>query len=296
MKRPLPVIAAALLAVALVLLVLAWREIGSLREEVAALKKGQAAAKPPSSSRFGPATSKTEVAASSKPKAADKSRVEPAEEKDKDSMSGMAALVGAGKGQIEKRRKARVALLTQRLKLRPEQTAALEKHAETYSEKVKAAFERMGKDAARPPDLGILMDWTSGRFDLPIKDLLDTEQAKLFSDFDAEDRSNRIENLVNAELAELHGQGTIQLSPEQKDKVFEALTGILAAEDAMGDAYFADDAGFSARIDESLARRREALKSIFDASQLQDYVRVLEEDRALIKGTFPSSHEAAKGK
>jgi hypothetical protein len=296
MKRQLPVIAAALLAVALVLLVLAWREIGSLREEIVELKKGQAAAKPPPSSRFGPAASKTEVAASSKPKTADKTEAEPAEEKDKDSMSGMAALVGAGKGQIEKRRKARVALLTQRLKLRPEQVAALEKHAESYSEKVKAAFERMGKDAARPPDLGILMDWTSGRFDLPIKDLLDTEQAKLFSDFDAEDRSNRIENLVNAELAELHGQGTIQLSPEQKDKVFEALTGILAAEDAMGDAYFADDAGFSARIDESLARRREALKSIFDASQLQDYVRVLEEDRALIKGTFPSSHEAAKGK
>jgi hypothetical protein len=173
---------------------------------------------------------------------------------------------------------------------------ALEKPVEEYSERVKAAFERMGKDAARPPDFGILMDWTSGRFDLPVKDLLDADQAKLFKDFDAEDRSNRIENLVNAELAELHGQGTIQLSAEQKDKVFAALTGILAAEDEMGDAYFADDAGFNARIDESLARRREALKSIFDASQLEAYERVLEEDRATIKKTFPSSHEAAQGK
>jgi hypothetical protein len=84
------------------------------------------------------------------------------------------------------------------------------------------------------------------------------------------------------------------LNPGQKDKVFEALTGILSAEDALGDNYYTDDTQFPARIDASLARRREALQSILDASQLENYDRVLQEDRASVLKSFPPSTEAPR--
>jgi hypothetical protein len=289
MKRALPAVAGLLLAVSLLLLTLAWREIGTLRDEVAELRKEREVRK------LQAFPAKDAVVTKFR-NSSNEAKKDPPEDKDarkdKDSSSGLDLLMGAGKSQIEKRKGARIALLTQRLNLRPDQLKGLEKHASEYSEKVAAAFERMNNNTARPPDMGVLSDWMSGRFDLPVKDLLDAEQTKQFAKFDAEDRANRIENLVNMELTELHGQGSIQLSSEQKDKLFEALTGILSAEDAMGDAYYTDDAGFSARLDASLARRREALQAILDASQLENYDRVLAEDRATIMKTFPPSEES----
>jgi hypothetical protein len=289
MNRALPAVAGLLLAVTVVLLFLAWREIGDLREEVAQLRNEREARKmQPFSVR------EAALAGTGSKKSPDKKPEDSAGDKEdeKEGASGMELLLGAGKAQLAKRQGARLSLLTQRLNLRPEQLKTLEKRAEKYSEEVAATFKRMENEKARPPDLGVLIDWTSGRFNVPVKDLLDTEQAKLFSGFDAEDRANRIENLVNMELSELHGQGTINLTPEQKDKAFEALTAITTTEDAMGDAYYFDDAGYAGRIEDSLARRREALKAIFDATQLENYDRVLQEDRETIFKTFPPSQSS----
>jgi hypothetical protein len=287
MKRLLPAVAVLLLAGTVTLLILLWREVDGLRAEVAELKKDRGSQR---SRLTMPAGESGSAKKSPGPEKAAAPRTSKEEEK---SAAGVAEfLMGGGKDQIEKRSAGRLALLKQRLNLRPEQLVALEKHIAAHNACVAATFDHLNDNTGRPPDMGVFIDWVSGRFDLPVKSLLDADQAKLFEGFEAEDRANRIENMVNMELVELHGDGAVQLTSEQKDKVFAALTGILTEEDDRGAAYFADDGRFSARIDESLARRREALQSILDASQMESYIRVLDGDRASVKEMFPSRVEA----
>ncbi len=290
MKRILPSAAVLLLAATVVLLIVLWREVDTLRAEVAELKKDRGA----QSTRFSMPSGES---GSPKKSVAQEKVTPPGMGNGEEKKEGVAEfLMGGGKEQIGKRSAGRLALLKQRLKLRPEQLAALEKHVAEHNARVAATFDHLNDNTGRPPDMGVFIDWVSGRFDLPVKELLDADQAKLFEGFEAEDRANRIENLVNLELVELHGEGTVQLTSEQKDKAFAALTGILADEDDRGAAYFADDGKFSARVDESLARRRDALQAILDASQMESYNGVLDGDRASVKEMFPSAVETKKGK
>src|SRR5262245_38903595 len=93
------------------------------------------------------------------------------------------------------------------------------------------------------------------------------------------ERASRVEGTVNMELLELQSQGSLHLTPEQKDQVFNALSGIVADEDAFGAAYFVDDGRFMNRIDDSLARRRAALAAVLDESMMQSYDKMLAQDR-----------------
>ena len=276
MKRSLPVVLAILLIAAMIMLVLAWREIGSLREELAIIKKERATfatpanAKPPSAPK--PVVSAKEPVVVAEP--------------DKKPEGGVDLLMGAGKEEVRRRSDARLALLRDRLKLSPAQMAALEKAAATRIDSVLAAFERMKNNTARPPDFGVVMDWTAGRVELPVAELLDADQAALFADFDHGERASRIENLVGIEMMEINSQGALNLTPEQKDQVFARLSEINTSEEALGAAYYTDDAAFNARIAESLRLRREALAPILDAAQAAQYERMLEDDRVLIEKTF----------
>jgi hypothetical protein len=280
MKRLPPAAVGLLLTVAVALLIFAWREVGALQEEMTSLKKEREGRSPPPDGLTDRPRKISGVL--HKRKSANE------DEDDEDSRNRMELLKGAGKEQIERRSSTRLALLKQRLHLRPDQMAILENHAAEHNARLAATFERLKNKTAQPPDMGLFIDWISGRFDLPVKDLLDPEQAKLFTGFDAEDRSNRIETLVNMEITELQNESAIPMSREQKDKAYAALTRILTAEDDLGDAYFTDDGQFNARVDASLIRRSEALRGILDATQMEDYVRVLEEQRVSVTDWFPS--------
>jgi hypothetical protein len=48
------------------------------------------------------------------------------------------------------------------------------------------------------------------------------------------------------------------------------------------------------RIDESLRRRREAMESILDASQLENYDRMLATDRTLIENMFAAPEDGGR--
>lgn len=288
MKRLLPAILVVLLLVAALMLIHAWRKLSELEGEVAQLRAEHPKPLPKQSSRKAVAaadTPGTTTGVAQQP-------AEPAQEKDhKNAANDM--LMGAGAKEIASRSAARLTLLRDRLKLRPEQMAELEKAAAARSAALLAAFERIRNNKARPPDMGLFMDWSLGRFDLPVKPLLDAEQVEQFAGLEAAQRTSRIEGLVNIEMLELQGQPALHLTPEQKDQVFAALSGVNAAEDALGEAYYADDGRFADRIDDSLNRRREALQSVLDAAQWQSYGAVLDEDRALIMRMF-GGDKAAK--
>jgi hypothetical protein len=188
-------------------------------------------------------------------------------------------LMGAGREEVLARSDARIALLRDRFKLAPQQEAALRTAAAARNEQLLAAFERIRAGKATPPDLGLLMDWMLGNFPLPVDDLLEAGQADAYAEFAATERTSRIESMASMELMEMQSQGALHLTTEQKDKAFAALSSIIADEDAMGAAYYADDGRFMERIDQSLDRRREAIRAVLDAAQLEHYNRMLMEDR-----------------
>jgi hypothetical protein len=196
-------------------------------------------------------------------------------------------LMGAGPKEVAARTEARLQLLRDRLKLRQDQEEGLKKLGDAHNAAVLAAFERIRQGKGTPPDMGIMIDWSLGGTPLDMTPLLDAEQEELYTDFGAKEQAGRVEGMVNMELLELQSQGSLHLTPEQKDQVFAALTDIVAEEDAAGAAYYVDDGNFMERIDASLQRRREALQAVLDASQMQSYNRMLEEDRGLIVSMFP---------
>lgn len=289
MTRFLPAALAILLIVAVAMWYHSRRTIADLEREVAQLRakaekeaRGNAERKA-TGAKTTPTVAAAGTGAGEKAGAGDTSRDRM--EKSGEG-SGADLLMGAGKKEIAARSAARVKLLRERLKLRPDQEAALTKAAEGRDAAIAAAFERIRQNKGTPPDLGVMMDWMLGNSNLPVEGLLDAEQTATYAGMEEADRTSRIEGMVSMELLELQSQGGMHLTPEQKDQVFAALSGIVGKEDTLGTAYYEDDGNFMARIDESLAQRREALQGLLDADQAAAYERMLEEDRGQIVTLF----------
>ncbi|WP_035602193.1 hypothetical protein [Haloferula sp. BvORR071] len=101
-----------------------------------------------------------------------------------------------------------------------------------------------------------------------IAKLLTPEQASAFTQFTAEQRENRIEVATGREMTRL--QQELTLTPDQKDKVFQALNQVAAKEDESGGL------SITADVEEMKARRQsrlDALKPILTAEQYQAYER-----------------------
>jgi RNA polymerase sigma factor (sigma-70 family) len=196
-------------------------------------------------------------------------------------------LMGAGEKEVATRMTARLKLLRERLQLRPDQEPALQKASEACNAAVLAAFERIRQNKATPPDMGILSDWSLGTMPLSIEPLLDAGQAAAFRELENGDRTGRVEGMTNMELVEMQSQGALQLTPEQKDAAFATLSAIITEEDAAGPAYYADDGQFTARVQASIQRRREAMQPVLDAAQQAEYSRMLDEDFAQVLKLFP---------
>lgn len=277
MKRVLPIVLTVLLFATLAVLYHSLHKIAGLEDELADVRKSRKAParRAPQSAAIPAVPDSTALPA--KPAA---------EATEKKSDAGPDIFMGAGAKEIAARSTARLAFLQQRLRLRPDQAAALQKAAAAHDAALLAAFTRIRENKATPPDLGVIMDWTLGTDGLPVESLLDADQAAAFAEIAAAERTGRVEGTVNIELLEIQSLGTLNLTAEQKDAAFAALSGIVAAEDALGPAYYADDGQFMTRIDESLARRRDAMQSVLDATQLNSYRAMLDEDRGQIRDMF----------
>lgn len=157
----------------------------------------------------------------------------------------------------------RVAVLKNRLKLTPDQEA-----------KVRALFEEPSKSGASGTvsvngmDLGPIV--TSSRQGLGKEDeekiaaLLTADQQNEFTAFQDEQKENRLEIAKNGEMSQLQRQLT--LTPEQKDRAFDALGDVLAKEAEQGGDRFSregQDAAKQARLD--------ALRPILTPEQMAIY-------------------------
>lgn len=168
----------------------------------------------------------------------------------------------------------RVAALKTRLNLTPEQEAKvralLDKPAVTPVVSGDAtpmffASNGEGGQVAGRVDMAMLSEiFAKNDADAQIAGLLDAEQKEQFEKFQEEKRRNEIEVAFNREFAQLQEQLT--LTPEQKDRAYEALGGVMDQEAARPDQPLTQkvfDAAKQARID--------ALRPILTPEQLAAY-------------------------
>jgi hypothetical protein len=130
----------------------------------------------------------------------------------------------------------KMAALKARLNLSPDQEKAIQaimdkqaQLAESMAEKVMngASPDEMKKAAH---DQGV--DKDALNLDKQLQNILSPDQQAEYANMQADDKKNQIETMTNLELSSI--QGTVQLSDDQKDKVFTALmqTGPGATDDA----------------------------------------------------------------
>lgn len=104
--------------------------------------------------------------------------------------------------------------------------------------------------------------------DESIAKLLNPDQAAAYKDFSAEQQENRIEVATGREMTRL--QANLTLTPDQKDKVYQALNGIAAKEEEDGrQAMGLDPAEMKARQQ----ARLDALRPLLTPGQFQEYER-----------------------
>lgn len=100
--------------------------------------------------------------------------------------------------------------------------------------------------------------------DAKIAGLLTPEQQQAYDGFKQEQRENRIELATNNDLMNL--QRELTLTPEQKDKAFQALRDVAQNEDEMGGSIFDPQV-----IKSKMEARRNALRPILTPEQMKAY-------------------------
>ncbi len=226
-------------------------KVRALNQEIAQLKARLAA---------GPATSPGAAAAA--PRAEEGG--DDAEQKAKIREAMLAQRRTAMKQQVE----TRVARLTEKLGLSPEQATAATAWHETHQEKLLAAGIKSPPD---PRDYHLRMAY---RQDLPpeVQAALTPEQQAVWTKYDADNRADSVESITNGEMGFI--AGTLDLTRDQKDQVFPHLSQ-LYMEDTYADfANVVDVPSLSAQKDADNERRRQFYSTILDAKQMEKWESV----------------------
>lgn len=169
-------------------------------------------------------------------------------------------------GRRSRRLDERVATLKTRLNLDEQQVAKIR----AILEKGEAEDDFVGKmiageGGAALPDAADAAA-KRGATEAEIANLLTPEQSEAFGNFQKEQRENRIEVATSREMTRL--QQALTLTPEQKDKAFEALGQIAAREEQEhGNGPSFDPAVIKARKE----ARLEVLRPILTPQQLESY-------------------------
>jgi hypothetical protein len=190
------------------------------------------------------------------------------DEMDSAEMSGLREAMAKELGERKQRRiEERLSALKARLNLDDATAAKVKALLEAGDEEEDLLQKVAAGDELEPPQPGEEARKRAAT-EQAIAKLLTPEQAGAFAQFTAEQKENRIEVATGREMTRL--QQELTLTPDQKDKVFQALNGVAALEDDRGGL------SITADVEEMKARRQsrlEALKPILTPEQYQAYER-----------------------
>lgn len=161
----------------------------------------------------------------------------------------------------------RVAALKARLNLDDPQAAKVRALLESGDEEEDMVSKAIAGESTLPPQAG---EAAKKRTELEarIADLLKPDQAAAYGKFRDEQRENRIEVATGREMTRL--QQSLTLSPDQKDRVYQALAGITSGEEERGDTGVSIDPKV---LEARRQSRLDALKPILTPEQFAAYER-----------------------
>lgn len=173
----------------------------------------------------------------------------------------------AGKNRLS----AKLEALKVRLKLTPDQEARLRAILEAEQKKHLEFADWFRKDGLSSSE--------------QIKQLLAPEQLESYQAYEEEERDSAYQSMANMELMQV--QSLLQLSDEQKDKVFEALYNSQKSGLSPKDANGQEITDPKAAVEKQMDARLDALRPILTPEQLQIYEKHLNSQKDMIKAFMP---------
>ena len=204
--------------------------------------------------------------------------------------AGMQAMV---KGVLEQQLMGRLERMKQRLNLTPEQAQAIHDILMKQVQQGTEAAQKMFSGKLTSEELVKLKDSNRNPNPNPeeaIKALLTPEQQAAYADSQQEEAVSNARLAANAELLQM--QGSLGLSQEQQDKVFNALYDYTVAQ-LSGKITTAPpkDLNPVALIEWQFEQKAKALESVLTPAQLESYRKLQESQAKMIKGMLQPKPE-----
>lgn len=196
------------------------------------------------------------------------------------------------RGAIEQQYAGQLARMKEKLKLTPLQEEAIRAIHLRQIEQAAGAAARMFGGQMNREEMEKLQS-AAGNPEQEIRALLDAEQLARYDEYQQEEARGNARLVANAELLQM--QGTLGLTPEQQDRVFEALYDF-TADQLSGKSPkppgLDQAAGPAAAFDLVIEQKVAALAGVLTPAQLEQYREMQRKQMDLIKGILPTPTSA----
>lgn len=196
------------------------------------------------------------------------------------------------RGAMEQQYAGQLARMKEKLKLTPLQEEAVRAIHLRQIEQAAGAAARMFGGQMNREEMGKLQS-AAGNPEQEIRALLDAEQLARYDEYQQEEARSNARLVANAELLQM--QGTLGLTPEQQDRVFEALYDF-TADQLSGKSPkppgLDQAAGPAAAFDLVIEQKVAALAGVLTPAQLEQYREMQRKQMELIKGILPAPTSA----
>jgi len=188
-----------------------------------------------------------------------------------------AAIADMTKAVIKQQMDMRLAALTSRLKLTPEQESAMRDILDKQAEIAQSMSEKMlsGKMSKDELQQAIKDQGGNGDMDKQIQDMLSPEQAAAYQSYQTDEKKTAAETQANMELMQI--QSTLNLTEAQKDKVFNVIYQQSAQQMGLDGSKPA-----SLDIEAQMEAKKAAMQSVLTPEQFDNYVKFVDGQKKMI--------------
>ena len=192
------------------------------------------------------------------------------------------------KAAMQQQVEMKISGLKSRLHLSYEQEQSVRGLLEKQSASAGAAAAKMFEGKASKDDLSKSAS-SAGDAKGQIKELLTPEQQAEYEKFQSEERQTQAQMVANVELSQL--QTMLQLNQQQQDQVYQVLY------DQAQQNLAQTDGGMHVSPDweRQIEAKKEALRPVLTAEQLQSYEKFLNAQRDMMKAFMPDGEHSGPG-
>jgi hypothetical protein len=211
-------------------------------------------------------------------------------EADKSPAAGMSNMV---KAVVQQQMEMKMAAMKARLKLTDEQTQAVQDIMDKQSQVAEdLAGKMMSGKMSRDDMQKAMKDGGASPDDLnnQLQGVLSPDQYTAYQAMQNDDKKSAAETGANMELSQI--QSTLQLSEDQKDKVFNVLYGQYAQQAGVDGA---TPSGNPTDIEGQMEAKKAALQSVLTPDQFDTYSKFVDSQKKMINAMMGSANAAGSG-